>query len=137
MRGMRLPCYADSPTAIEALTRDGRRLLGLGNLKEAEYVLARAAGTADHLPATSEAPLIRLRAREALAVTYRLQGRHSESAALFRSTIAKAERELEPGAAVIADLLSGLATTLDALERQTTPTNHQGGTNEPLRNPAT
>jgi Protein of unknown function (DUF4242) len=89
---MRLPCYADSPAAIEALTRDGLRLLRLGNLHEAEYVLHRAAGGADHLAAGPDVPLIRLRAREALAATYRCQGRDDESEALLRSTIAKAER---------------------------------------------
>jgi hypothetical protein len=86
---MRLPCYADSPAAIEALTRDGLRLLRLGDLREAEYVLHRAAGGADHLTAGPDVPLIRLRAREALAATYRSQGRHAESEALL-STIAGA-----------------------------------------------
>jgi hypothetical protein len=122
---MRLPCYAHSPAAIEALTRDGLRLLRLGNLREAEYVLHRAAGGADHLPAAPEVPLIRLRAREALAATYRRQGRHDESEALVRSTIAKADVELGPEAAVL--LREAWPTS------PSTPT---GGIDEHLRNPA-
>jgi hypothetical protein len=125
---MRLPCYADSPAAIEALTRDGLRLLRLGDLREAEYVLHRAAGGADHLPASPDVPLIRVRARKALAATYRRQGRHGESDALLRSTIALAERELGSGAAATAELPAALAAG---------PSTTTGGTDEHLRNPAT
>jgi hypothetical protein len=79
---MRLPCYAHAPDAIEALTRDGLRLLRLGNLREAEFVLHRAAGGADHLSAGPNVPLIRARARGALAEAYRLQGRYAEAEAI-------------------------------------------------------
>jgi hypothetical protein len=96
---MRLPCYADSPAAIEALTRDGLRLLRLGNLREAEYVLHRAAGGADHLTAGPDVPLIRLRARVALAATYRSQGRHAESEALLSRTFAGANPVSPPTSA--------------------------------------
>jgi hypothetical protein len=123
---MRLPCFADSPAAIEALTRDGCRLLRLGDLSEAEYVLHRAAGGADHLPAGPDVPLIRLRAREALAATYLRQGRSAEAETLRRRTAAIADADLGLEPAAVAVLAAQLLTDHH-------PT---GGMNEHLRNPA-
>jgi hypothetical protein len=123
---MRLPCYAHSPAAIEALTRDGLRLLRLGNLREAEFVLHRAAGGADHLPAGPDVPLIRVHARSALAATYRLQGRRDESETLLRSTLARAEHELDPQASSLIERLVGLADP---------PSSKEEESREDLRNP--
>jgi hypothetical protein len=124
---MRLPCYAHSPAAIEALTRDGIRLVRLGNLREAEYVLHRAAGGADHLSAGPEVALIRLRARTALAGAYRRQGRHAESETLLHRSVAKAERDLGPDmASMIEDVIGLVDPTLTEEEE----------THADLRNPA-
>jgi len=110
---MRLPTYWDSPAAVEALTRDGWRHLRLGNLREAEYVLHRAAGVADQLVASPDVPLIRLHARQALAAAYRALGRFEESESLLRRTLAKAEAELGPDAPALAELRAGVVPFAD------------------------